>query len=122
MVVFKEFKFEAAHSLPQLPEGHKCRRMHGHSYRVRVAVRGPVRADLGWVMDFDEIRRAVEPLVDRLDHQILNDVDGMGISTSEGLCLWFWRRLKPALPGLTRVEVWETATSGAAYEGEDETA
>ena len=118
--IFKEFKFEAAHRLDHLPEGHKCRRLHGHSYRLRVHVRGTINPTLGWVVDFDDINRVCKPLVDQLDHSFLNDIEGMGISTSEGLCIWFWRRLRPILPGLARIELWETATSGASYSGEDE--
>lgn len=120
MEIFKEFKFEAAHRLDHLPEGHKCRRLHGHSYRLRVHVRGRVDAKTGWVMDFDEIRRACDPLIAQLDHAYLNEIEGMGISTSEGISVWLWRRLKPTLPGLCKVELWETATSGAVYCGEDE--
>ncbi len=120
MEIFKDFRFEAAHSLPHLPPGHKCRNMHGHSYRVRVVVRGKVDPRVGWVMDFADLKGAVQPLIDRLDHSVLDEVEGMGISTAEGLSVWLWRRIRPALPALHRVEVWETATSGAAYSGEDE--
>ncbi|MEI7657208.1 MAG: 6-carboxytetrahydropterin synthase QueD [Phycisphaerae bacterium] len=120
MEVFKEFRFEAAHQLSHLPEGHKCRRVHGHSYRLRVYVRGPIDPVMGWVIDFDDIKQACGPLVDQLDHRFLNDIEGMGISTSEGICRWFWQRLRPRLAGLARVELWETSTSGAIYAGEDE--
>jgi 6-pyruvoyltetrahydropterin/6-carboxytetrahydropterin synthase len=122
MEIFKEFKFEAAHRLDHLPEGHKCRRLHGHSYRLRVYVRGGVDPVTGWVIDFEEIKRACGPLIDTLDHAYLNDVEGMGISTSEGICVWLWRRLKPRLAGLSRVELWETETSGAIYAGKHEPA
>jgi 6-pyruvoyltetrahydropterin/6-carboxytetrahydropterin synthase len=118
--IFKEFKFEAAHRLDHLPAGHKCRNLHGHSYRLRVYVRGKIDRPTGWVMDFDDIRKACKPLVDMLDHSYLNEIEGMGISTSEGICRWLWTRLKPQIPGLARVELWETATSGASYAGEDE--
>jgi 6-pyruvoyltetrahydropterin/6-carboxytetrahydropterin synthase len=118
--IFKEFKFEAAHRLDHLPDGHKCKRLHGHSYRLRVHVRGPIDPSMGWVIDFDDIKRACGPLVERLDHCFLNEVEGMGISTSEGICIWIWKRLKPLLPGLCRVELWETATSGAVYSGEED--
>ena len=120
MEIFKEFKFEAAHRLSNQPDGHKCKNLHGHSYRVRVFVRGKVEPSMGWVIDFDEIKRVCQPLIDRLDHSFLNEVEGLSTSTSEGLCLWLWRRIKPALPGLARIEMWETATSGAIYSGEDE--
>jgi 6-pyruvoyltetrahydropterin/6-carboxytetrahydropterin synthase len=118
--IFKEFKFEAAHRLTHLPDGHKCKQLHGHSYRLRVHVRGKIDPKMGWVVDFDEIKKACAPLIDRLDHTFLNEVEGIGTSTSEGICVWFWRHLRPKLPGLARVELWETATSGAVYSGEDE--
>jgi 6-pyruvoyltetrahydropterin/6-carboxytetrahydropterin synthase len=117
MEIFKEFKFEAAHRLEHLPEGHKCRRLHGHSYRLRVYVRGEIDAKTGWVMDFADIKKVVGPVVERLDHAYLNEIEGMGISTSEGICVWLWAQLKPHLGGLSKIELWETATSGAVYSG-----
>jgi 6-pyruvoyltetrahydropterin/6-carboxytetrahydropterin synthase len=120
MDIFKEFTFEAAHRLPAVPPGHKCGRLHGHSFRVEVHVHGPVNADIGWVMDFAEIKRAFQPLHDQLDHNYLNEVDGLSNPTSENLAYWIWRRLRPSLPGLFRVVVQETCTSGCAYCGEDD--
>lgn len=120
MEIYKEFDFEAAHRLPNVPPGHKCARLHGHSFRIRVYVRGPVHPHTGWVMDFGDIKAAVRPLVERLDHYYLNEVDGLENPTSENLARWVWRRLKPALPGLSKVVINETCTSGCAYEGEDE--
>lgn len=120
MEIFKEFKFEAAHRLSHLPEGHKCRNLHGHSYRVKVFVRGRVDPKMGWIIDFDEIKRACQPLIEQLDHAFLNEVEGLGCSTSENLAHWFWQRLKRNLKGLSKVEVLETATSGAIYCGEDD--
>ena len=120
MEIFKDFKFEAAHRLFGLPEGHKCARLHGHSYRVRVVVRGRADPARGWVIDYAEIKRAVQPTIDLLDHAYLNDVEGLSQSTTENLAVWLWPRIKAGLPGLCRVEVWETATSGVIYRGEDE--
>jgi 6-pyruvoyltetrahydropterin/6-carboxytetrahydropterin synthase len=118
MRIFKEFKFEAAHSLPNVPEGHKCRRLHGHSYRVRVVLDGPVDPRMGWVCDFSEIKRIVQPLIDRLDHQHLNTIEGLSNSTAELIAVWFWDRLKPDLPMLEEIQVFETETSGCVYRGE----
>ena len=115
--VFKEFKFESAHRLDYLPNGHKCKQLHGHSYRLRVYVRGFVDPVTGWVIDFDDIKKACGPLVDQLDHRFLNDIEGMGISTSENICRWFWQRLHGRLPGLLKIELWETSTCGAVFEG-----
>ena len=120
MELFKEFSFEAAHLLPEVPEGHKCRRLHGHSFHVRVTVRGDVDPRLGWVLDFAELKHAWAPLHEALDHRYLNEVPGLENPTSERLAQWIWRRLSSVLPGLAAVEVRETCTSGCTYRGEDE--
>lgn len=117
MQVFREFKFEAAHRLPHVPEGHKCSRLHGHSYRFTVFVGGPVVAKLGWVMDFGDIKAVVEPVVGELDHFYLNDIAGLENPTSEVLAQWLWSRIAPDLLGLREIEVRETCTSGCRYEG-----
>lgn len=109
--------FEAAHRLPNVPEGHKCSRLHGHSFRVEIHVRGDVDPHSGWVMDFADIKAAFKPLLDQLDHYYLNDISGLENPTSENIARWIWERLRPALPGLARVLVHETCTSGCAYTG-----
>lgn len=120
MEIFKEFTFEAAHRLPNVPEGHKCGRLHGHSFRVRVCVQGPLDRNLGWVIDFADIKNAWKPLDQRLDHYYLNEIEGLENPTSEILARWIWKRLKASLPELCRLVVHETCTSGATYGGEDE--
>lgn len=117
MEIFKEFTIEAAHWLPQVPEGHKCRRMHGHSFHVQVSVRGPVDPRLGWVMDFAEIKTAWRIVDDQLDHRCLNDVKGLENPTSENLARWIWMQLVPQLSGLSKVVVRETCTSGCVFTG-----
>lgn len=119
MEIFKEFGFEAAHRLPNVPAGHKCARLHGHSFRVEVHVRGPVDERMGWVMDFADVKAAVKPVIDQLDHYYLNDIAGLENPTSEVLARWLWTRLRPALPTLARIVVRETCTSGCTYQGED---
>lgn len=121
MEIFKEFKFEAAHQLYNLPPGHKCMNLHGHSYRVRVYVRGRIDPQTGWVVDFGTIKQVCQPLIDKLDHSYLNDIPGLEQSTSEVLAIYLWRAFKPKLAGMSKIEVWETATSAAIYAGEDET-
>jgi 6-pyruvoyltetrahydropterin/6-carboxytetrahydropterin synthase len=116
MEIFREFTFEAAHRLPGVPEGHKCRRLHGHSFRVEVHVSGEVDPEAGWVMDFADLKAAFAPLHDQLDHRYLNEVPGLANPTSEVLARWIWDRLAGALP-LTAVVVRETCTSGAVYRG-----
>ena len=118
MEIVKQFGFESAHSLPNVAEGHKCRRVHGHSFRVAVRVEGPVGAESGWVMDFAELKAAVQPTVDALDHRYLNELDGLENPTSEHIAVWIWDRIAPELPGLVAVEVHETCTSACTYRGE----
>jgi len=120
MEIFKEITFEAAHRLAHLPKGHKCERLHGHSFRVRIHVRGQVDPQLGWVVDFGDIKKAFEPIYDQLDHHYLNEIDGLENPTSEVLARWIWTRLKPRLPGLSKILVGETCTSGCIYEGTDQ--
>ena len=115
----KDFRFEAAHYLPNVPEGHKCRRMHGHSFRGEIAVRGRVDPTIGWLVDFADLKRMVDPIVSRLDHYVLNEVEGLENPTSENIARWIWVRLQPRLPGLVKVVVQETCTAGCVYTGEE---
>lgn len=117
MIIYKEFSFEAAHRLPNVPEGHKCGRLHGHSFRVTVFVNGPIQQPTGWVMDFADIKVAFKPILDRLDHYYLNEIPGLENPTSEQLAIWIWNELKPKLPALVRIRVCETCTSGCEYSG-----
>ncbi len=114
----KDYHFEAAHRLPRVPPGHKCHRMHGHSYRIEVTIAGEVDEALGWLQDFGDITAVVEPLLQReLDHRTLNEVPGLENPTSEILCEWLWRRLSPQLPLLSALTVHETCTARCTYRG-----
>jgi 6-pyruvoyltetrahydropterin/6-carboxytetrahydropterin synthase len=115
MEIFKDFRFEAAHHLPNLPDGHKCRRLHGHSFKVRIYVNGPLQSDTGWVIDFADIKKAFHPILDQLDHHYLNEIKGLENPTCENLAIWIWKQLKPVLPALSKVELMETCTSGCIY-------
>lgn len=117
MEIFKEFTFEAAHRLPNVPIDHKCYRLHGHSFHVAIYVSGEVGGQTGWVMDFADIQTAFKPILDQLDHYYLNDIAGLANPTSENLARWIWGRLKPALSGLSKVIIRETCTSGCSFEG-----
>jgi 6-pyruvoyltetrahydropterin/6-carboxytetrahydropterin synthase len=117
MEISKEFVFEAAHLLPRVPEGHKCSRLHGHSFRVEIFARGDVDPEFGWFMDFADLKGAFQPLYDALDHRYLNEVDGLENPTSENLAIWIWERLSTRLPQLCRVVVRETCTTSCSYEG-----
>ncbi len=113
-----EFRFEAAHRLPRVPEGHKCSRLHGHSFKVELAIEGPVDPDTGWVMDFGELHALWAPLHELLDHHYLNEIPGLENPTSEVLSRFIWQRIKPRLALLTRVTVYETCESRCEYEGD----
>ena len=119
MRIFKEFTWEASHRLPHVAANHKCSRLHGHSYRVEIHVQGEVSEASGMVMDFADLKTAFQPLLDRLDHYYLNDIEGLENPTSENLAMWIWDRLKPTLPQLSMVLVRETCTSGCTYEGKE---
>ena len=114
----KDFTFEAAQTLPNVPAGHKCRRMHGHSFKVEISIEGEVDPQLGWIYDHSRISDAMEPLLERLDHSYLNEIEGLENPTSEVMACWIWNRLTPALPELAEVVVRETCTSGCVYRGE----
>ncbi len=114
----KAFQFEAAHLLPHLPDDHKCRRLHGHSFRAEIVVAGPCDPKLGWVMDYADISEAFKPLWEQLDHRYLNEVPGLENPTSENIAVWIWTRLKPKLPLLAEVVVAETCTAQCVYCGD----
>lgn len=120
MEIYKEFVFEAAHRLPNVPPGHKCARLHGHSWRGRICVSGVAGARSGWIMDYAEIWQLFQPLYEQLDHRYLNEIEGLENPTSEVLARWIWQRLKPVLPALSKVIINETCSSGCIYQGEDE--
>ncbi|MFP4052825.1 MAG: 6-carboxytetrahydropterin synthase QueD [Phycisphaerae bacterium] len=115
--LIRTFRFEAAHALPNIPVGHKCRNMHGHSYRVDIHVTGEVDPQTGWVMDFGEIKQAVGPVVDELDHKVLNDLPGLDNCTSELIARYLWNRVQPNLPQLSAITVWESDNSRCVYRG-----
>lgn len=113
-----DLRFEAAHWLPRVPEGHRCRRVHGHSYLVTVVVEGPVDPESGWVVDYATLQAALEPVIGALDHRLLNEVDGLGNPTSEAIAQWIWARVKPALPGLVELRLHETHDTRCIYRGD----
>lgn len=116
--ICKQFKFDSAHRLPSVPDGHPCGRIHGHSYMLEVEVSGQIDNETGWLMDYDELKRVVNPWVDGMDHQFLNDIEGLKHTTAEEIAVWFWNRLQPQLPGLTRITIYENPTSRCDYYGE----
>jgi 6-pyruvoyltetrahydropterin/6-carboxytetrahydropterin synthase len=114
----KDFAFEAAQTLPNAPEGHKCRRMHGHSFKVEISVEGEVDPAAGWVYDHAEIGNAMKPLIQQLDHSYLNEIAGLENPTIENMAAWFWQKLEPRCPGLCEIVIHETPTARCVYRGE----
>ena len=117
MEIFKDFNFDSAHRLTGVPEDHKCARLHGHTYRLRLIISGDPDPITGWIMDFGDIKKVFNPILEQLDHHYLNDIPGLENPTSEVLAKWIWEKTKPLLPGLSAIELKETCTSGCIYKG-----
>lgn len=117
MEIYKEFGFDSAHFLPAVPEGHKCKQMHGHTYHLRVYIKGRPDPETGWIMDFKILKDRVLPLIDLVDHRLLNEIPGLENPAAENITIWFWDKLKPLLPQLSRIELKETPTTGVIYDG-----
>lgn len=120
MEIYKQFTFDSAHFLPFVPEDHKCRRMHGHTYIVRLYVAGELDPQLGWVADFGDVKQVWKPIEEQLDHRTLNNIAGLENPTAENLAIWIWRKVKPNLAALSQVHVCENPSSGVIYRGEYE--
>ncbi|MCH1509675.1 MAG: 6-carboxytetrahydropterin synthase QueD [Akkermansiaceae bacterium] len=116
--IIKDFRFEAAHTLPSLPDDHKCRQMHGHSFKVEIHVEGEVNESIGWVYDHKCISEAMAPLLEKMDHSYLNDIEGLESPTIEIMAAWFWRKLEKDLPGLCEIVIFETPTARCSFKGE----
>ena len=115
MDIYKKFSFDSAHYLPNLPEDHKCRRMHGHTFNVKVHITGTVDPEIVWIMDFAEIKTICDPVIKQLDHRVLNDIKGLNNPTSENLAKWIWEKIKSELPGLKKIIVSETCSTAVSY-------
>jgi 6-pyruvoyltetrahydropterin/6-carboxytetrahydropterin synthase len=118
MHIFRAFTIEAAHRLPNVPPGHKCSRLHGHSFRIELQLSGNVETHSGWVMDFADVKAAFQPTFDRLDHHYLNEIPGLENPTSEVLAKWIWDNMKPKLPSLAQVTLFETCDARCEYNGD----
>lgn len=118
MILYKHFTFDSAHYLPNLPDGHGCKNLHGHTYHLTVFVADKILKEEGWVLDFRDLKAAVEPTIELIDHKLLNEIPGLQNPTSELLAIWLWDNIKPNLPALKKIELKETPSSGVIYEGE----
>lgn len=118
MILYKDFTFDSAHFLPNVPDGHKCKELHGHTYHLRVFVKGAVKKEEGWVIDFTALKGVISPIIKLIDHKLLNNIEGLQNPTSELLAIWFWERIKPQIPELCKIELKETPSSGVIYEGD----
>ena len=117
MEIYKEFSFDSAHFLPFVPEGHKCRNMHGHTYKLKVYIQGQPDPTYGWLMDFKELKDIVGKVIDQLDHKLINDIPGLENPTAENITIWIWNQISPLLSLLSRIELQETPTTGVIYSG-----
>jgi 6-pyruvoyltetrahydropterin/6-carboxytetrahydropterin synthase len=115
----KDFRFESAQTLPKAPEGHKCRQMHGHSFKVEVSIEGDIDLQTGWIYDHARITAAMKPLLEQLDHGYLNEIPGLDNPTIELMAAWFWQQLAPKCPGLCEIVIHETPSARCVYRGEE---
>jgi 6-pyruvoyltetrahydropterin/6-carboxytetrahydropterin synthase len=115
--LIKEYRFEAAHLLPNVPAGHKCARLHGHSFKFEVHVVGSVDARTGWFVDYGDLDAIVMPLVDQLDHHYLNEIAGLENPTSEVCVKWLFDHIKRAFPALVAITFHETCDARCVYRG-----
>ena len=113
----KEYRFESAHKLPRVPPGHKCARLHGHSFKIEIVIAGEVDSKTGWFIDYGELDRIWQPLHDRLDHNYLNEIEGLENPTSEVLSQWIFDRVRRDLPSLQAITVFETCDARCTYRG-----
>jgi 6-pyruvoyltetrahydropterin/6-carboxytetrahydropterin synthase len=118
VVLVKEYRFEAAHRLPRVPASHKCARLHGHSFKYELEIGGPVDSHTGWFIDYGELDAIVAPLQNQLDHNYLNEIEGLENPTSENLARWIFDRVRPKLPALQAVILFETCDARCVYRGE----
>lgn len=119
MEIFKEYTFDSAHYLPNVSDDHKCKNVHGHTYHLTLYFEGEIDPVYGWIIDFAEIKKIVEPTIQLLDHKFLNEIVGLENPTCERMSMWLWNQIKPKIPVLSKIKLKETPTSGAIYTGDN---
>ncbi|MBC8988289.1 6-carboxytetrahydropterin synthase QueD [Pedobacter sp. N36a] len=117
MIIYKTFSFDSAHYLPNVPAGHKCGGMHGHTYTLKVFLAGEPGPETGWILDYTDLKNRIRPVIRLLDHKLLNEIPGLENPTAEKLSTWIWNKIKPIFPELRRIELNETPGTGVIYEG-----
>ena len=118
MEIFKVYYFDSAHYLPNVPPDHKCRNMHGHTYKLIVFISGSSNNDMGWVMDFSDLKKTIQPIIESVDHKILNEIPGLKNPTCENIAKWLWEKIIIKIPEVTKIELHETPTTGVIYSGD----
>nr|WP_281024331.1 6-carboxytetrahydropterin synthase QueD [Mucilaginibacter celer] len=118
MIIYQHFTFDAAHFLPHVPQGHKCRNLHGHTYHLTLYITGEIMEKEGWILDFSDLKAIAQQVIGTLDHTLLNNIEGLSNPTAELLAKWIWQKLIPLLPGLKKIELKETPASGVVYNGD----
>jgi len=118
-IIEKDFYFDSAHFLPNVPLEHKCRNLHGHTYKITIGIKGDILKEEGWIIDFAEIRKIVEPIVEKLDHKLLNSIPELENPTAEIIAKYFFQKIKINLPNLYYVKIQETPTSRFIYYGNE---
>lgn len=111
----QHFRIESARYLTGLEPSHPCSKMHGHSFKITLSIIGDLDPQKGWVIDYHEITKVMKPLLDQLDHKVLNEVSGLENPTSELLAKWIYRKTKSHIPGLKSVNVSETDSTECIY-------
>ena len=117
MLLEKDFTFDSAHYLASVDDNHKCGEIHGHTYLVTIGIEAEVDKKMGWLMDFGEVKQIVNPIIDFLDHKMLNNIEGLENSTAEYIAIYIYNKIKPDIPSLTFVRVQETPTARCTYYG-----
>ena len=115
MKIYKKYYFDAAHYIPNFKEGHKNRKIHGHSYELKVILIGETKKKSGWIMDLDELDLYLNKVLNKLDHSLLNEIEGLHNPTCENIAKWIWKILKKEIKNLECIEIYRPRVGGCIY-------